>query len=284
MCLPSFPEHLAPCSEAVVGKAAMNIRVSSLGYYNRAVNGRGMTRQYRNKVFVFGAASIIASCLPAVSAARPNICTATLSSRYSREGERVLHYLVQALAKVGIGRFYYESAVPVCPADGRATLPIPTLQLGKSAPSANGIAAIREALRGNPCVSVTQDISGMPRIEVGAVPERILWTRISRLSLDSTARFNPDMVVGALFLTREIRDAMRVEGYSEPPRSLHPPIIVGTAGLPQFPAVTVNMTLDQALDSVARTFGGIVIVGNCTHPREITAEFIALHRVPASGI
>jgi hypothetical protein len=44
-------------------------------------------------------------------------------------------------------------------------------------------------------------------------------------------------------------------------------------GLPHLPRTIKNVTLDRALDAVAKTFSGIVVFGYCTNTRLYNVDF-----------
>lgn len=49
-----------------------------------------------------------------------------------------------------------------------------------------------------------------------------------------------------------------------------------TLGAPHLNASMVNLTLDQALDSVAQTFRGVVLYGACAAPNFYTIHYMPL--------
>jgi hypothetical protein len=53
-------------------------------------------------------------------------------------------------------------------------------------------------------------------------------------------------------------------------------------GLPHLPASTRDVTMEQALDAVASTFGGLVVYGECTNRRG--AHFFRVDWVELMGI
>jgi hypothetical protein len=106
----------------------------------------------------------------------------------------------------------------------------------------------------------------MLRITIGSVSTAILQTRIPALTLNSYEQYSAPSAVLAIENAPEVYAARR---------SLHlgvpwgiRDIIVGgpVEGAPHLPRVMQNVTVDEALDSVARTFKGIVMYGVCTQP------------------
>ena len=129
-----------------------------------------------------------------------------------------------------------------------------------------GIAAVRQIFRDDPQVMVTQDQSGMLRITIGTVSTTVLRTRIPSLTLNPMAQYTPKDAVFAI--------AISANNYAKEHR-LHFGIaatvldVIGRGpsnGAPHLPKLMQNVTVDEAFDSLARTFNGIVLYGTCKMP------------------
>lgn len=180
--------------------------------------------------------------------------------------DAVIDYLRPVLKGVaGAARVYYAA---ICSADtfGQPRLLFPAVNLEAPPQGATGMTAVRQIFRDDPHVTTTQDRSEMLRITIGSVSTAILQTRIPALTLNSYEQYSAPSAVLAIENAPEVYAARR---------SLHlgvpwgiRDIIVGgpVEGAPHLPRVMQNVTVDEALDSVARTFKGIVMYGVCTQP------------------
>jgi len=180
----------------------------------------------------------------------------------------VINYLRPALKYIGgAARLYYAAT---CSADkdefGQPSLLFPLVDLQPPSPGATGMATLQQLFRGDPNVTVTQDRSGMVRITIGNVSTAILQTSFPVLTLDSSDQYSPLAALLTIESTPEI-DAAERKLNVDPKQGVIDVIVSGRfEGAPHLPAVMQNITLDEALDSIARTFQGIVVYGICTLP------------------
>ncbi len=171
-------------------------------------------------------------------------------------------YLWPVLASAGkAGRIYYEA---ICPPTADFPLAFPPIKV--RAPKATGLAAVRSVFRDEKDVLVAEDPSGIIRVRIGRVPDVILRTRITTLSLKPTEQYNSYQAISAIENAREVRTAMEELHLVVPVRPLDMPFVLPAEGLPHLPPELSNVTMDRALDMVARTWGGIVFYGACTEP------------------
>lgn len=161
----------------------------------------------------------------------------------------------------GAARVYYAG---VCP--GQYKLLLPTVNAQPAPQETVGITAVQQVFRDDPRVTVTQDRSGMFRIRLGAVSTALLQTRIDALGLDSIQQYEPLAALVAIRNSTEILAAERRLNLGGPLSRID--FIAGAPvnGAPHLPAVIQNVTLDEALDSLAKTFKGIVLYGACQQP------------------
>jgi hypothetical protein len=205
---------------------------------------------------------------------RVDPCSADVLAASVRSSGAVLHLLQSAFsAGGGMGRFYYQAYVPVCSAKAQNDLSFPEIKVTTPSKDETGLAAIRDALQGNPNVTVARDASGMPRVTVGTVHDVILRTRIAKISLSPEEQFNPVMAIGKILASPEVIEAMRVQGYTRLPYLYDMLVQAPMPGVPHLRSTITNVTLDQALDDVARTFKGMVLYGSCSQPRQLTVDF-----------
>jgi hypothetical protein len=142
----------------------------------------------------------------------------------------------------------------------------PAVFLQLSSAGVTGLDAIRQIFQDDPNVTVAQDRSGMIRITIGSVSTAILQTKIQALTLSPDDQYSAPLAVGAVENTPEIRAAERSLGLSQPLTGIGPFEGAPIAGAPHLPKVMQNITVDEALDSVARIFKGIITYGICTKP------------------
>jgi hypothetical protein len=104
------------------------------------------------------------------------------------------------------------------------------------------------------------------KISVGKVPTNILDTRVALLNLQPIEQYNPGEVIDALESTKELKNAVKSLGFLLV-RPIHLELLyqpVPEDPAPHIPAVLQNVSIDQVLDMVAGTFGGVVTYGLCT--------------------
>jgi hypothetical protein len=120
--------------------------------------------------------------------------------------------------------------------------------------------------------------SGIIRIRIGNMPDAILRTRISLIKLKPMEQYNPDPAMAAIEETKEVKTAMRRLGFQSPVVVASGPLAVPEEEFLHLPTSIRNVTMDEALDLIAKTFKGIVIYGACARPsngeRLFRTEFV----------
>jgi hypothetical protein len=171
-------------------------------------------------------------------------------------------YLRPVLTSIGGGaRINYAG---ICPGEGKLLLPRVDAQPAPE--GTTGIIAARQIFRNDPQVTVTQEQSGLLRITIGSVSTSILQTRIPTLTLDSDAQYSP---ASATDMIRFAMHTYAVEHGLDFDTAKHviDYVVSGPAeGAPHLPPLMQNVTAGDALDTVARTFKGIVLYGTCSPP------------------
>jgi hypothetical protein len=174
--------------------------------------------------------------------------------------EAVEKYLRPVLASAGkAGRIYYEA---ICLAAEDYPLAFPRVKARPPLLNVTDLTAARSVFREDKSVLVTEDTAGIIRVRIGRVPDAILGTRISTLSLDPIEQYNSRVAIGAIEDTPEVRSAMERLRLVLPVRVVNMPVLRPAEGFPHLPPELSNVTMDQALDIVARTWG-IVFYGAC---------------------
>ena len=165
-------------------------------------------------------------------------------------------------------RIYYRGSPCRTHGDNEAPyagVPFPLLQLQNPPKNKSALATVREIFANNKNVTITEGSSGIIRITIGDVPTEILQTRISHLSLDDDARYNKFWAIQILFSAKEVKAAERSLGV-EPIGTLGGLLGSPTEKAPHLPASFTNVTVDDVLDIVAKTFDGFVVYGACGEP------------------
>ena len=77
-------------------------------------------------------------------------------------------------------------------------------------------------------------------------------------------QYNPTLAIGAIESTKEVEAAMRKLQVRPVPAIGVQLLAEPAKGLPHFPPSMKNVTVEQALDSIAKTFKDVVVYGACT--------------------
>jgi hypothetical protein len=210
----------------------------------------------------------IASALIGISAAesRPD----------ERNEEMVLGFLRPALLTANkAGRLYY--VVPCKESDHNFPMPFPEIRVQSPLSDRGGLEAVREVFRDEKRVTVSEESDGIIKVHVGQVPAAILQTKIPLLRLSQLQRYDEKQAVLALVESKAVQSAMRKLGLQEPPILYNLPLNLPLKTAPHLPVVIRGVTLDQALDMIAKKFGVIVVFGECTSGAG--ASFMRIHTV-----
>jgi len=185
----------------------------------------------------------------------------TLSARNERA---VLKYLRPALRSVGgAGRLSYLAP---CYGNDGDPVPFPTVNVQVPTKGKTGLAAVREMFKNDKEVLVTEQRSGVINVMIGKAPAEVLQTRISLVTLKPLEQYNAVLAITAITKTKEVAAVMRKLRLEEPLVIAGLGIVEPEKGLPHLPPSMKDITVDQALDLVAKTFKGIVFYGACVDP------------------
>lgn len=193
-----------------------------------------------------------------------------------RNQENIMKYLRPALLASGAGRIYYST---VCAAKDGMPLPFPEVKVQAPPKGTTGLAAIREIFKNDKHVKVSQDRSGMIRVWIGQPESALLQTRIGSVSFRVEEQYNGELAIESIEISMEVEAAMRRLGIEQLGAYYNGSINVPEKGvpLPHLPASLKNVTMDEALDVIATTFGGIVIYKTCAEPsgkRLVSLDFV----------
>jgi hypothetical protein len=169
-----------------------------------------------------------------------------------------LHLALKSAKKAG--RLYYFTG---CKDDGGPRLAFPWISVYPFPKNKKGLDAVRHLFKGNKAVTVTKFEDNIIRVNIGKAPNAILQTKIALLTLNEGERYTPDLAVTAIQNTKEVKGAEARLALQEPVRVSSIAIQHPVRGVPHLPASMKNVTMDQALDAVAKTFGVIIVFAEC---------------------
>jgi hypothetical protein len=195
-----------------------------------------------------------------VSMVRVDAVAADMSQN-ERNKRSLLKYLQPALQSLGgIARLNYATT---CYAKDGSPMPFPKIKTQAAEPGKMGLAVIESVFRGDSRVFVKAR-AGMVEITVGDLPREILETRIHSVRFERIEQYNPTMAINAIESTVEVKLAMRQGGYEFPVVISDMLVVTPEEGRPHLPQSLRELTLGQALDLIAKTFGGISTYGVCS--------------------
>jgi hypothetical protein len=183
----------------------------------------------------------------------------------SPDERQVIERLKSALSSTQYSaRMYFHGGT--CFGNGVDALRFPKVEVLPPKDGEHGVSVVRGMFRKNANVLVSVDTSNIVRISVGNVYKPILETRLSSIELSDDARYNPNGPAGAINAIEEaapVQEAMREYRMHQEPVFSIGLLAPSTPKLPHLPAKMKDLSLDQALDVIAKTFPGIVVYGEC---------------------
>ena len=187
----------------------------------------------------------------------------SLEARSQSHEEAVLKYLREVAwsSRKAIRLYYHADCRKTFPVDYSIPLPLFTVQ--PPSEGKTGLAAVREIFKNAKDVTIAEEPQGIIRITIGEVPTEILRTKIRDLTLQSQARYDPSLAIGAIASAKEMSAAMTSLGLTLSPNAggLMAPV---EKGMPCLPSAMRDVTVDQALDVIAKTWGGPVVYATCS--------------------
>jgi hypothetical protein len=206
-----------------------------------------------------------------------NTAGESLEARRQHHEDTVLGYLrdIAWSSRKAIRLYYQADCQPMKNSVVDYSVPFPFFPFQSPSAGNTGIAAVREIFKNVKDVMIAEEPPGIIRIWVGKVPTEILRTKISLLTLDRQAQYDPSFAIGAIESTKEVEAAKTSLGLSDAP-DVGGLVAPAENGLPCLPASLKNITVDQALDMIAKTWGGPVIFGVCSSPTDSTGRKLFL--------
>jgi hypothetical protein len=188
-----------------------------------------------------------------------------------RNERAVLKYLWPALDYgATVSRIYYLGN---CQPDAHPGASFPQLDVQPPSKGRHGVAAVRDVFRQDKYVSIKEADPGIIRVRIGSIPDAVLRIRISNLILTPEEQYNYWPAIFKIQNAPEVQSAMQELKIRIPARTISIGIAQPADGSPHLPGVLTNVTMDQALDLVAKTFRGIVLYGFCTPPDQYEIDF-----------
>lgn len=179
-------------------------------------------------------------------------------------------------AACGVGRLYVHTK---CLGAAEDILFFPLIAVKSGTKEKAGLPAIRDALAKNKGVTVAERRPGLIGIWIGGVNNDLLRTKIHVLKLEPLQRYNYQDAIVAIISTREVQTKMRELRVEVSPRVVHYPISYPDPKLPHLPGSMTDLTMDEALDRVAQTFGGLVIYEECVGQKPVRFFSVHMHEM-----
>lgn len=189
-----------------------------------------------------------------------------------RNEKALLRYLWPVLKSSGkVGRVYYQIA---CQSHEEQLISFPQVIVKPPIDGHTGYAAIRDIFRDDKRVSAVEDESGVVRIRIGNVPDTILGTKISALSLSSMEQYNYAFAIGATLNAPEVQTVIRQIGFHRPSIPYTMLVVQPSNDEPHVLARMTNVSVDHELDAIAAAFKGIIFYGICPRSRLFNVFFV----------
>ena len=198
-----------------------------------------------------------------------------------RAEKDIMRYVFPEMRRAGkFGRIYYNS---FCDISGQGRPPLPKLIISQTNSDDIGIGAIRKMLSQNKFVTVSEGRSGIIDIYLGIVSKKILDTRIGTVSLSRIGQYNPTVAIINFESTPEMRQSTNKAGISLSSNWLNVPVLPADDRYPHLPPSIADVAMDQALDEIAATFGGIVVYAACNEQHLYYTDFLGGYRFDKSA-
>jgi hypothetical protein len=165
-----------------------------------------------------------------------------------------------------------------CLGDSEDVLFFPRIEVNKTKGKV-GAPALQQALANNKNAKVVQRTPGVIGIWIGDVSNELLSTRIDVLRLGDLERYNYTKAIAAIIDTKEVQAKMRQARMDAVPMVAIYPLVYPDPKLPHLPASMTDVTVDEALDRIARTFGGLVIYWECKGEKSTRLFSLVMHEI-----
>ena len=179
---------------------------------------------------------------------------------------RILNYLQPVVKSSGVTvRIYYQAACRSNRNIEEVPVPFPSIRVQSPGRSGSPLERVRQIFAKNADVAIVESPRGIIRVTIGKVSAAILRTKIASIKFHRFARYTGHIAISALKETNEFQqalDTLGLETVSDLDSSVQEP----HPGMPHLPESMKDMTADQVLDVIAKTFSGVGFYGECFKP------------------
>lgn len=193
-----------------------------------------------------------------------------------RHQDEILQNVLPILASQHYaGRIYCATA---CKATDGTPLPFPRIEMIAPSSTRSPVQAIRDVFRNDERVKVSEGSARLIKITIERPLLDILQTKIRAVNFDARDQYNPALAIIAIANTKEVENAKAALGFEEPLTFTDMGVTEPEAGLPHLPKRLNDVTVDEALDTIATTFHGIIIYRVCANADNrhlFTLDFVA---------
>lgn len=179
-----------------------------------------------------------------------------------RNREAMENYLGPVLTPLGgAGRFYsvVDCGPNECP-------DFPRIRMQSPSEGKTGFAAVREIFAKDKQTTVTSGPKGIVRIRFGRDPSALLQTTIHYLRFTPLQRYNIIEAEAAIEDAKEVKAATRKLRLERSIVVISELVQKPMKGVHHLPEHIQDMTVDQALDLLATTFGEVMLYQECIRP------------------
>jgi hypothetical protein len=184
-------------------------------------------------------------------------------------------------ASGGAGRLYVRSK---CLGQSGNLLFFPRIDIKFGSNRKTGIAGIQGLLDNNKEVKIAERQPGLAGIWIGTVSNDLLSTRIHLIEFGPRQRYNYYDAIEAIVGAKEIQEKMRDLQMDELTSFASYPILDPDPRLRCLPESMTNLTMDEALDQVARAFGGLVIYKECSGEKPMRIFSVDFEAIAESAV
>ena len=179
---------------------------------------------------------------------------------------RILNYLEPVVKSSGVTvRIYYQAACRSNRNIQEVPVPFPSIRVQPPARRGSALERVRQIFAKNGDVAIVESPRGISRVTIGKVSAAILRTKIASIKFHRYQRYTGHMAISALKETNEFQQALDILGL-ETVSDLDSSVQEPHLGMPHLPESMKDMTADQVLDVIAKTFSGVGFYGECSKP------------------
>jgi hypothetical protein len=175
-------------------------------------------------------------------------------------------------------RISYEA---IC---GDRTLWFPKVRVDPRGKPTKGAEPVAEMSTSSTRTAVVHMSGLLLRITAGNPAGEVLKTSIATLTLTPLQQCNETEALSAVTETKEFRSAVTKLHLFEVPVVVGYSLQAPDSDLPHMPAVLRNKTVDEICDQIVRTFGGMIVYGECPDASRNFHNFILTYEFAAPSV